>query len=105
MNKRTANTNFAPEAGSFGAGILIGLSIVGPVFAATDEMTGDWSLWLMGGSILLLLIGLALKAISVSRARKLMLSEPVSDMRRDRVADEAVDHSFTLAAVPGRHIH
>lgn len=99
------NTMFAPGAPSFVAGVLIGLSIVGPVFAATDEVTDQWSLWLLIGSAVLLLIGLVLKVLSASRSRNKPTTEPVRDMRRDRVAEVEVDHSLGLASIPGRHVY
>ncbi len=100
MNKRTADTGSVPPgARSFGAGVLIGLSIVAPVFAATDAITDDWPFLLLVGSIALLLAGLALKAINVARARKASSpAERIPDMRRDRLAAAAVDHSIALTA-------
>ena len=106
MNKRTANIVSVPTgAMSFGAGVLIGLSIVAPVFAASDTMMDDWPLVLMVGSVVLLLVGLALKAISVARARKRGAPERVPDMRQDRLTAATVDHSLALGAVPRRQFH
>ena len=104
MNHRTRNINVPPGALSFGAGVLIGLSIVAPVFAASDAVTDDWSLWLLIGSIVLLLAGLVLKAIGVSRARR-MPAVDAPDMRRDRLASVEVDHSLAFGAVPRRQFH
>ena len=104
MNHRTRNINVPPGALSFGAGVLIGLSIVAPVFAASDALTDDWSLWLLVGSVVLLLAGLALKAISVSRSRKMSAGD-APDMRRDRLASADVDHSLAFGAVPRRQFH
>ena len=105
MNKRTKSMNGRPGASSsFAAGVLIGLSIVAPVFAADDTVTDNWSLLLLIGSVVLLLAGLALKAINVSRARKLPAGS-VPDMRRDLLASAEVDHVLTMGAVPERRFH
>ena len=49
------------RAASFAAGVLIGLSVVTPVFAATLDVEKLQSLVLLG-SLLILLVGLILKA-------------------------------------------
>lgn len=50
------------RARNFAAGVLIGSAGVTPVFAATDIAIDDLSQPLLLGSLVLLLIGLALKA-------------------------------------------
>ena len=51
------------RAGPFAAGVLIGLSVVTPVFAATLDMESVQPLLLLG-SLIVLLVGLILKAMS-----------------------------------------
>jgi predicted lipid-binding transport protein (Tim44 family) len=51
------------RAGPFAAGVLIGLSMVTPVFAATLDMETVQPMLLLG-SLIVLLIGLILKAMS-----------------------------------------
>jgi hypothetical protein len=50
------------RARNFAAGVLIGSAGITPVFAATDIAVDDLSRSLLVGSIVLLVIGLALKA-------------------------------------------
>ncbi len=57
------------EAGSFIAGLLIGLAIVVPVFAMTAAQPGDWQrLWVFGAPIVLAL-GLVLQVVVTTRPR------------------------------------
>lgn len=60
MTKR--NETFK-QGGPFAAGVLIGLSVVTPVFAATLDVETLQPLVLLG-SLIVLLIGLILKAVS-----------------------------------------
>jgi hypothetical protein len=53
-------------AAPFAAGVLIGLSVVTPVFAATLDVERLQPLMLLG-SLVVLLIGLTLKAMAMSR--------------------------------------
>ena len=46
----------------FAAGVFIGSAAVTPVFAATDTMIDDMRMPMLVGSLVLLLIGLVLKA-------------------------------------------
>lgn len=72
MTKRNPNTfrsaGFRRTA-PFAAGVLIGLSVVTPVFAATMDVERLQPLMLLG-SLVVLLIGLALKAIASSPSSK-----------------------------------
>jgi hypothetical protein len=68
-----------PNAGSFVAGLLIGLSILIPVFGMVVEL-GDWqALWVLGAPISLA-FGVALQAFITVRPRPrhpgATLSEP-----------------------------
>jgi len=54
------------EAVPFAAGVLIGLSIVTPVFGATLDME-TWQPLLLLGSLVILLIGLIMKATATAR--------------------------------------
>jgi hypothetical protein len=58
----------------FAAGVLIGSAAVTPVFAATDITIDDMRMPILVGSLVLLLVGLALKAM-----RKKAASPPQSE--------------------------
>jgi hypothetical protein len=60
MNRRATRLQ---EAASFAAGVLIGASIVTPVFAATSDFPAEWQPFLLIGSVILLAIALTLKAL------------------------------------------
>ena len=64
----TKRSSALKRAGTFAAGVLIGLLIVTPVFAAT---LGAESLppYLLLGSLIVLLVGLVLKAVTMSRSQ------------------------------------
>ena len=62
MTKRN-ETETLKRAGPFAAGVLIGLSVVTPVFAATLDTAALQPLLLLG-SLIVLLIGLILKAVT-----------------------------------------
>jgi len=65
------------EAGSFIAGLLIGLAIVVPVFAMTAAQPGDWQrLWIYGAPIVLAL-GLVLQVVATAKPRRRRTPEPV----------------------------
>jgi len=56
-------------AGSYIAGLLIGLAIVIPVFAVTAAQPGDWQmLWVFGAPVVLGL-GLLLQLVVTTRPR------------------------------------
>ena len=52
------------QARSFIAGVLIGLSIITPVFAAAGDADNQWRTLLALGSLVLLFLGLLLEAIT-----------------------------------------
>jgi len=57
------------EAGSFIAGLLVGLSVVVPVFTVMVTEPGDWhTLWFVG-SLIILSLGLTLQIVVTSKAR------------------------------------
>ena len=59
------------EAGSFIAGLVIGLSILVPVFAMMVVDPSDWQmLWVFGAPIILAL-GLALQVVATAKPRQL----------------------------------
>ena len=64
MNKR--KQPILRRAAPFAAGVLIGVSVVTPVFAATLDVDQLQPLVLLG-SLVLLLIGLTLKAVATPR--------------------------------------
>ena len=66
MTKRNRSLR---RAAPFAAGVLIGLSVVTPVFAATLDVERLQPLVLLG-SLIILLIGLALKAMATRRPSK-----------------------------------
>lgn len=59
------------DAGSFFAGILIGLSIMVPVFALTVVNLTYWQTLLLFGAPMILALGIALQAIITAKARHL----------------------------------
>jgi hypothetical protein len=54
------------EAGSFIAGILIGVSIVVLVVASTGANTSDWQTLLVFGSPIILILGVALQVVTTA---------------------------------------
>ncbi len=63
MSRRRRNAmKTLQRARNFAAGVLIGSAGITPVFAATDIAINDLSRPLLSGSVVLLVIGLALKA-------------------------------------------
>jgi cytochrome c biogenesis protein CcdA len=68
------------ETASFAAGILIGASIVTPVFAATSDLPAQWQPFLLIGSVVLLAIALMLKVLGARPSRRGDLEEK-ADMR------------------------
>jgi hypothetical protein len=59
------------DAGSFIAGILIGLSIMVPVFAAMVVELTDWQLLLLLGAPIVLALGITMQFIITAKARHL----------------------------------
>jgi hypothetical protein len=59
----TKRNHTLKRAGPFAAGVLIGLSVVTPVFAATLDVESVQPFLLLG-SLIVLLVGLILKALS-----------------------------------------
>jgi len=59
------------DAGSFIAGILIGLSIMTPVFALTVATLTDWQMLLLLGAPVFLGLGIALQVIITVKVRHL----------------------------------
>jgi hypothetical protein len=57
------------DAGSFVAGILIGLSVVVPVFALTVVNLTDWQTVLLYGAPFALAVGITLQAVITAKAR------------------------------------
>jgi hypothetical protein len=89
MNRRASRWQ---ETASFAAGVLIGASIVTPVFAATSDIPAEWQPFILIGSIVLLVVALTLRALGTRPARHRPLDED-SDMRNaNRV--EMVDVPF-----------
>jgi hypothetical protein len=63
----TKGNRILKAVGPFTAGVLIGLSVVTPVFGATLDVE-VWQPWLLLGSLIVLLIGLILEARSTRRS-------------------------------------
>ncbi len=59
------------DVGSFVAGILIGLSIMVPVFALLVVNLADWQTLLLFGAPAILALGITLQAIITAKARHL----------------------------------
>jgi hypothetical protein len=86
MNHRATRLQ---QLAPFTAGILIGTSIVTPVFAATSDIPAEWQPLLLVGSVILLAIALALKALGTRPARRVERDGAV-DMR-DANRAEVID--------------
>jgi hypothetical protein len=65
MNHRATRLQ---ETASFAAGVLIGTSIVTPVFAATSDIPAEWQPYLLIGSVVLLAVALMLRALGTRPA-------------------------------------
>jgi hypothetical protein len=74
---------------SFAAGVLIGTSIVTPVFAATSNIPAEWQPYLLIGSVVLLAIALMLKALGTRPDRRSDIDERADLREANRV--EMVD--------------
>lgn len=55
------------DAGSFIAGILVGLSIVAPVIALTGANTTAWQTFLVFGAPIILALGITLQAVLTAK--------------------------------------
>lgn len=82
MNHRTTRLQ---EAASFAAGVLIGTSIVTPVFAATSDIPAEWQPYLLIGSVVLLAMALTLKALGTRPSRRGDTDESVDLREANRV--------------------
>ena len=69
MTKRHGMSKTFKRAAPFAAGVLIGLSVVTPVFGATLDTEALQPLILLG-SLVVLLVGLILKATASSRSTR-----------------------------------
>src|SRR5689334_21012865 len=81
MNRRASRWQ---EAASFAAGVLIGASIVTPVFAATSDIPAEWQPFILIGSIVLLVVALTLRALGTRPARHAPLRSSLGAIRRLR---------------------
>jgi len=59
------------DAGSFLAGILVGLSIVVPVIALTGANTTTWQAFLVLGAPIVLALGITLQAVLTAKSSSL----------------------------------
>ena len=57
------------QAGSFIAGLLIGISIMIPMFAMMLTNPGDWQMVWVLGALVVLAVGLQLKALNTIKPR------------------------------------
>ncbi len=64
-----ANSANFRDAASFFAGILIGLSIMVPVFAAMVVSLTNWETFLLFGSPIILALGITLQAVITAKVR------------------------------------
>lgn len=98
MTKRSETLK---RGGPFAAGVLIGLSVVTPVFAASLDVE-TLQPWVLLGSLIVLLIGLILKAMSERPSKQVNApdshaSDP-SDLRW-RQTDPAADVAMPTHAM------
>jgi len=77
MNRRATRWQ---QAAPFAASVLIGASIVTPVFAATSDIPAEWQPFLLIGSVILLAVALMLKALGTRAGRRGALDQ-ASDLR------------------------
>ena len=59
------------DAGSFIAGVFIGMSIMVPVFALSVVNLTDWQMLLLFGAPIILALGITLQVIITSKVRHL----------------------------------
>lgn len=82
MNHRATRLQ---ETASFAAGVLIGTSIVTPVFGATSDIPAEWQPYLLIGSVVLLAIALMLRALGTRPARRTDADENTDLREANRV--------------------
>lgn len=82
MNHRATRLQ---DIASFAAGVLIGTSIVTPVFAATSDIPAEWQPYLLIGSVVLLAMALALKALGTRPSRRGDMDESADLRQANRV--------------------
>ena len=97
----TKRNEILKRGGPFAAGVLIGLSVVTPVFAATLDMEALQPVLLLG-SLIVLLIGLILKAVTERPSQRASAPEPEilnpNDLRW-RQTDPAADIALPTHAM------
>jgi len=89
------------RGGPFAAGVLIGLSVVTPVFAAALEIE-TWQPLVLLGSLIVLLIGLILKAMSERPSKRANAQDshiPNPNDLRWRESDPAADIAMPTHAM------
>jgi hypothetical protein len=59
------------DAGSFLAGLLIGMSVMAPVFGLTVANLTDWQMLLLFGAPIILALGITLQVIITAKVRHL----------------------------------
>jgi len=59
----------------------MGLSIMVPVFAGTVVELRDWQLFLLFGAPIILLLGIALQAVSTAKARRRLRTASMASRR------------------------
>ena len=69
------NSKALQSAVGFVSGVLIGLSIITPVFGATSPAIEPWSGLLTAAAVLLLIVGFGMHATHTARERKLVRLE------------------------------
>ena len=102
----TKRNEILKRGGPFAAGVLIGLSVVTPVFAATLDMEAlqpeALQPLLLLGSLIVLLIGLILKAVTERPSQRASAPEPEilnpNDLRW-RQTDPAADIALPTHAM------
>jgi cytochrome c biogenesis protein CcdA len=70
------------RATPFVSGVLIGTALITPVFAATEVTPESAQPWLLIGSVVVLIVALALQAMTTRRNRQREASDRIVDMRQ-----------------------
>jgi len=65
------------QAGSFIAGVLIGVAIMIPMFAMMLTNPGDWQMVWVFGALVVLTLGLKLRTIAIKPRRRRMIASPL----------------------------
>ena len=99
----TKRNEILKRAGPFTAGVLIGSSVVTPVFAATLDVDALQPVVLMG-SLIVLLIGLVLKAVAMSRQSRPQKARDSHELNQRDLRWQQLDPSMDVP-LPSHGMH